>query len=137
MQVAQAVGAWRIGPAGSWGYGTSTGGRMVRVVLLLLLFGTVTLVAQPATEEMTLRSFELQVPEKFADLYQDAADSVLLPEGFTIEVFQAGLQLPRFMAWSPQGVLHVVEQQAHRIIALPDRDRDGVADTVITVAAPV
>ena len=79
-----------------------------------------------------------------------------LPEGFAASIFVlTGLVGPRFMAWSPDGVLHVAnmkvngsewaprhdtstppapDQMFAQIVALPDRDDDGVADTTLVVA---
>jgi glucose/arabinose dehydrogenase len=51
-----------------------------------------------------------------------------LPPGFGISVFVQGLSDPRMMAIGPDGELYVAERGAGRIIRLPDRDDDGVAD---------
>jgi glucose/arabinose dehydrogenase len=56
-----------------------------------------------------------------------------LPEGFRAGVFASGLNGPRFMAVSPDGVLFVAERGADRVVALPDRDGDGVADETTEV----
>jgi glucose/arabinose dehydrogenase len=108
---------------------------MNRILLLLLLI-TSTALAQSPTEDLQLHRVKLEGTARFDSLYA-GIDSVWLPEGFGIQVFHAGMQVPRFMAWSPDGVLHVAEMGAQRIIALPDRDHDGVADTLITVATSV
>ena len=96
--------------------------------------------------ELGLESMPLIVPERFADVVPGDL-SLNLPPGFTVRVFAAGLEGPRFMAWSPEGVLHVANMKAggadefepsgnssSQIIALPDRDGDGVADTAIVAA---
>ncbi|HET8626513.1 MAG TPA: PQQ-dependent sugar dehydrogenase, partial [Thermomicrobiales bacterium] len=58
------------------------------------------------------------------------ADRTLtLPPGFSANVFAAGLAAPRFMAVAPNGDLFVSEKAYGKIIVLPDRDRDGVADS--------
>lgn len=50
-----------------------------------------------------------------------------LPAGFSVSLF--GLAKgPRFMAFSPAGVLHIAEPWEGTVVAMPDRDRDGVAD---------
>ena len=61
--------------------------------------------------------------------------AVELPPGFGISVFAQGLRDPRMMALGPDGELYVAERGASRIIRLPDRDGDGVADGVEVVAA--
>ena len=68
-----------------------------------------------------------------------------LPPGFAVEVFARDVGKARLMAWSPDSVLHVVSMsernewspdpnRTSRILALPDRDRNGRADEVVTVA---
>jgi len=62
------------------------------------------------------------------------ADTVSLPPGFGISMFAQGLRDPRMMALGPDGQLYVAERGAGRIVRLPDRDGDGVADGVEVVA---
>ncbi|HEB02582.1 MAG TPA: sorbosone dehydrogenase family protein [Nitrospirae bacterium] len=59
----------------------------------------------------------------------------LLP-GFQISIFSDGLDLkgPRFMAYGPDGVLYVTLTRSGKVVALPDGNDDGVADSVVTVA---
>ena len=87
------------------------------------------------------------VPEKFSHLGDEV--QFALPPGFEARIFAAdGLEGPRFMAWSADGVLHVAnmkvdspsqwspaaDRSSGQIVALPDRDQDGVADTLLVVA---
>jgi glucose/arabinose dehydrogenase len=60
---------------------------------------------------------------------------LVLPDGYTADVFAEGLQSPRFMDVSPNGVLFVAERGADRVVALPDTDADGTADEVVEVAS--
>lgn len=53
---------------------------------------------------------------------------VTLPPGFTISVYAQDLGTPRFMAYSPEGVLYVTDSRGGRVLALPDANGDGVAD---------
>lgn len=107
------------------------------LILLLLLF-----VLKPASEMVlaqspsgaSLEETELVVPERFAPLYGEPK-TVRLPPFFHIAVFYAGLIRPRFLAWSPDSVLYVADMEANAIIALPDVDRDGTADTAIVAAS--
>jgi glucose/arabinose dehydrogenase len=62
------------------------------------------------------------------------AEPIDLPPGFGISVFAQGLRGPRMMARGPDGQLYVAERGAGRIVRLPDRDGDGVADGVEVVA---
>lgn len=53
-----------------------------------------------------------------------------LPPGFEANVFAEGLAGPRFIAFGPDGTLYVAERGNDRIVALPDADGDGTADSV-------
>ena len=70
-----------------------------------------------------------------------------LPPGFKVKLFSDQVDKARFMAWDDQGVLHVANMKTQRgnqwrpasgrqgtVLALPDRDGDGRADTVYKVA---
>ena len=61
-------------------------------------------------------------------------DVIELPPGFGISVFATGLNDPRMMVLGPGGELYVAERGARRIVRLPDRDGDGIADGVEIVA---
>ena len=60
--------------------------------------------------------------------------TINLPPGFGISVYAEGLRDPRMMTLGPDGELYVAERGANRIIRLPDRDGDGVADAIEIVA---
>src|SRR5439155_594021 len=51
-----------------------------------------------------------------------------------IEEFASGFGPTRFMTIDPTGTLLVSTPGRGRVVALPDRNRDGRADTVVTVA---
>lgn len=55
-------------------------------------------------------------------------DEVNLPLGFGVSVFAAGLRGPRMMTLGPDGQVYVAERGAGRVLRLPDRDGDGVAE---------
>jgi len=60
---------------------------------------------------------------------------VNLPPGFKVNLFYKGsLSGARFMAFGPDSVMYVANQSSGQVIALPDRNRDGVADTAIVAA---
>ncbi|WP_137718757.1 PQQ-dependent sugar dehydrogenase [Methylobacillus flagellatus] len=70
-----------------------------------------------------------------------APDSLKLPEGFKLQVFGTarmpdGEQLPgaRFMTFGPDGHLYVSTARHGKVLMLPDRDKDGLADEVVVVA---
>ena len=107
--------------------------------------------------DLDLGPVPLVVPERYATANL-AERELMLPPGFAVNVFAAGepLEGPRFMAWDPEGVLHVanmkagrgseftppfntdrppaVEQMRGQVLALPDRDGDGVADEILVAA---
>lgn len=64
---------------------------------------------------------------------EDEERLLTLPSGFSIEVFAEGLDGPRVITRDPSGNLLVSLTRAGEIVALPDENRDGVADTKITV----
>ena len=74
-------------------------------------------------------------------LPQDVASAIHLPAGFKAEVFAnikaAGSDYfrgPRFMAFGPDGNLYVSTGMDNKVLMLPNRNHDGVADEVVTVA---
>lgn len=82
----------------------------------------------------------INLPSKFSSLnIQSGVHDVFLPKGWSAEVFYAGAALgkPRFLAWGPDSVLFVANMGKNTILALPDMDKDGVADTaLIATSAP-
>ena len=67
------------------------------------------------------------------DLGSGGRAALVVPSGYRASVFAEGLVTPRFMAVSADGTLVVAERGKDRIIALPDRDRDGSADELVEV----
>jgi len=82
-----------------------------------------------------LQPVQVQVPELFRGKVPDNL-FVNLPPGFSASIFAYDLlRTPRFMAFDQRGVLHVANMGRKQIVALPDRDQDGVADeTVIALS---
>ena len=70
-----------------------------------------------------------------------------IPPGFKVKLFSDQVDKARFMAWDDQGVLHVANMKTRgrnqwspasgrqgTVLALPDKDGDGRADTVYKAA---
>jgi glucose/arabinose dehydrogenase len=71
----------------------------------------------------------------------DAASVIKLPAGFKAQIFSrvkaAGSDYfrgPRFMAFDADGNLYVSLGMDNKVVMLPDRNHDGVADEVVAVA---
>lgn len=116
---------------------------LLPLILLLTLLGVRDSVAQDyprGTVRLTPRvSHDLvrvpvEIPEAFDHLPDDL--TVNLPPGFRARVYAAfpSVRRPRFMAFDGNGVLHVANMDDDQIVALPDRDGDGVADEAIVAA---
>ena len=61
-------------------------------------------------------------------------ESIKLPPGFRISVFAEGVKNARSMALSPGGTLFVGSRNAGAVYAMVDKNKDGRADGVMTVA---
>lgn len=58
-----------------------------------------------------------------------------VPAGFKVSVFASDVTGGRLMAVSPDGVVHVARQGKGDVVALPDRNKDGKADSVDVVVS--
>ncbi|MEK7831842.1 MAG: hypothetical protein AAB401_12190, partial [Acidobacteriota bacterium] len=62
--------------------------------------------------------------------------TLTVPAGFKVSVFASDINNGRLMAVSPDGVLFVARQHPKNdVVALPDRNKDGKADSVDVVAS--
>jgi len=88
----------------------------------------------PPEIDLHLQPVDVIIPEQFSHLPDTL--SLNLPAGFSARVFTSfeDMRRPRFMAFDDDGVLHVSDMDDKEILALPDRDGDGVADESIVVA---
>lgn len=64
---------------------------------------------------------------------QKPGNPLNLPPRFSLSVFADNLGSPRVLALDPEGTLLASIPAQGRIVALPDKDRDGAADAVINV----
>ena len=58
---------------------------------------------------------------------------VTLPAGFHLETFARDVPGARFMTLDPSGTVLLSQPRQSRVVALPDANRDGHADRVVTV----
>jgi glucose/arabinose dehydrogenase len=88
------------------------------------------------TIDLKLQRTKIEVPSKFAKLVDTSKFYVNLPRGYKARVFYiGGLAKPRFMDFNAQGVLHVSVMDNGNIVALPDKNGDGVADSAFVAAS--
>lgn len=98
-----------------------------------------TLALQPASPLATPSSTSTEALESTATKpsatrVMPPQETISLPPGFDVSVFAQGLEVPRMMSLGPDGELYVAERGAGRIVRLPDRDADGLADGIEVVA---
>ncbi|MCK9410010.1 MAG: PQQ-dependent sugar dehydrogenase [Bacteroidetes bacterium] len=110
-------------------------------LLTIIFFSACTSQSLPPSVKMTavrdlgLIQQTVFVPSKFKGKISDRLSLSVL-SGYSVNVFHTGrLVKPRFFAWSADSVLHVADKNAGTVIAMPDRNHDGVADTAIVVAS--
>ena len=87
------------------------------------------------TRTATLSTVSIEVPTKYQAAFSTTR-TLQMPSGFKAKVFYAGnlLSKARFMAWSLDSILHIANKSSGNIVAMPDRNRDGVADTAFVAA---
>lgn len=68
-----------------------------------------------------------------AEIIEETFSPFVLPKGFSISVFAKSLGPARVMIQDPAGNLLVSITKEGKVLVLPDRDGDGVADRVSTV----
>lgn len=103
--------------------------RRLRNLAVFALVTTVVLVVA----SLLLRGPALRWLGVNPDLGPGGRAELTVPQGYAASVFASGLDGPRFMAVSPDGVLFVAERGADRVVALPDDDGDGIADETMLV----
>ena len=108
---------------------------MKKIVFALLVLWTPFIYAQLTTvTDMGTHTVTVNVPAKYSAAFP-GNKTLKVPVNYSVSVFYAGgLTKPRFMAFSPSGILHVSDLASGKVFALPDADVNGVADTLIEAA---
>jgi glucose/arabinose dehydrogenase len=104
----------------------------MRRVVNLAIFAVVALVVV-ASLLWLFRGQVLRLAGASFDSGEGRVGGATVPAGYTVAPFATRLAGPRFMAIAPDGTLLVAERGADRVVALPDRDGNGVADETIVV----
>lgn len=101
----------------------------MKIIIFILFLISGTLYAQVAEHTLI-------VPEKFKTFYK-SEHTLTYPSDFRTSVFyvDSNLKRPRFMAVNKNNVLHVADMDADRVFAIPDKDNDGIGDTLY-IASP-
>ena len=114
------------------GWGWALGELAVAAVVALLMTfvvwpgGTV-----PADDgENGLVDVTLRIQPSFPVEGDQLARTLRAIPGLRISVYAAGLEGPRMLAFSPAGDLYVSIPRAGKVLVLPDRNRDGAADSL-------
>lgn len=75
----------------------------------------------------------LPPPADVSELLNETDFPFVMPPGVRIGIFARGLEGPRVLAFDAQGTLLVSITRENRVVALPDRNRDGKADEVVPI----
>ena len=84
----------------------------------------------PAAAPPKTTAYPAPIPAAAADRLK----LIKLPPGFRISYFAQGVQGARELAQGPDGTVYVGSNAPGKVYALPDRNRDGRADQVVTLA---
>lgn len=114
---------------------------------IFLLFSSLSSKAQSDSVFMTtivpygglgLVQKEVIVAEKFKSAF-GSPRTLNVPQNWSVQVYYIGnLSKPRVLEMSPSGILHVIDYKTNgAIYALPDENKDQVADTLLPVVTGV
>ena len=112
--------------------------KTILVVALTLALQSICRSQEPGTIPWTpvidtgLVKVTISVDDRFqTQLRLDSTiHNVSVPKGWSANIFYAGNELdrPRSLAWGPDSILYVANMSENEILALPDRNRDGIAE---------
>lgn len=102
---------------------------LILIILGLGYFGFTYLKEKPPTFLIELLTKTKQPPP----LPEGPAAPLTVPEGFTATLYARDIPGARVMTRDPKGALLVSETKEGKVVALPDLNSDGIADTTVTV----
>ncbi len=91
--------------------------------------------SRPDKLKINRNKVKLQIPEKFRQGVFKKDRSLILPDGLKISLFATGLGKVRFMAVGPDGHIYATVPKNGKVLVLPDKNRDGVADEIFVFAS--
>lgn len=102
----------------------------------ILLSITLKASAQQPPQPLRIEQVEgsLVTPERL-EFNESLLQELKIPDGFEISVFAKNLGNPRNIAVAADGTVYVTRRQQGDVLALRDRNRDGQADNIQTVAS--
>ncbi len=107
------------------------------IVAILLLFASYDFVRNifEGSTDKSLQSKNVMVEDNPISQGETPLIPFSLPNGYIVHVFARDLGNPRSLLFTPEGTLLVSNPTQNSVVALPDKNRDGIADenkTVIT-----
>lgn len=74
-----------------------------------------------------------KAPKDIVKILNTTGMTLKLPPGFAISIFAKDLVSPRVLATTPDGSIIASITSEGKVVALPDKNGDGVADEIITI----
>ena len=108
--------------------GVVLGVVMVSVVVVGGYYATLKLFAQPRSEQPDAQPHPIPVP-----ITDELTKPLIIDPHFQIGIFAKELGQPRVIIEDPQETLIVSITKAGEVVALPDRDKNGVTDETVTL----
>ncbi len=105
---------------------------LIFVVLIIVVFAGITMQSHKNTTPLNQKiTPPADAQNNSVQISRGGSPDIPLhvPDGYTIHVFADTLDNPRDLSYSPGGTLVVSNPAGGQILALPDRNHDGIADT--------
>ncbi len=113
------------------GYNLIMNKIIIFIVIIILLIGGVYLFLRQNTSLVTTN---ILIPNQNSQNKIVNETKLKIPENFSIKIFAQGLTAPRVLVQDKNKTLLVSVPSKGVILALPDKDNDGISDQIVTVA---